>query len=91
MVDCGFDYCMLWYMNSTLKLKTISTKKPHVWEYPCLGITDNNAVILFIAPRTGTIVRSPPKSVWKLGETSRGWPMSQVRPLPQDQEIVLSN
>lgn len=66
---------------------TVKDKSNNKNEYPYLGISKNENIVLFIFPRQGTCISS--KKGHYLGEYCETWVEEEFK--PYEGEIVLSN
>lgn len=59
--------------------------------FPWIGLAKGSGLfVLFIAPSTGTCLRSGNAS-WEVGEVLTTWDMSQFTPLPKGECLILRN
>lgn len=60
-------------------------------EYPALKkSTRNDAVILFLRPKTGTIIHATSNS-YRLGHFSESWDEPAFETLPRGSQVILEN
>jgi hypothetical protein len=61
------------------------------WKFPCIGIRqDQGLIILFTERNCGTVL-SVGDSPYFLGAYGKGWAMDMFQPLPSTESVTLQN
>jgi hypothetical protein len=67
----------------------IQNKEDRRPEYPCLKVGRNSgSIVLFSAPKKGTVVFAKEKSIHDLGNYSDGWDMNLFEPFDGQVKLV---
>lgn len=69
-------------------------KKAHDWnecEYPIIGMTATETIVLFNKPKCGTVIKVGCGACVAIGEYAMDFCMEAFTPLPLDKEVLLKN